>query len=192
MCRYTFWVKLEPTCHMSKARPNHLVRRPAGHGAGPALQVRPALPRGSFRVQCTSSPTGTTWMNEIHQGNVSLIEWRGLGSLGSMGPLVQPLNCHNRHSKAILGVPEQGRFITWHGGGSAAPPNRCAGETDPRNRPSTASGAVIRSLQGERRWIIGPATPLDLATPMVLGPCAQLTFLAYKRHLTLAGLDTQH
>jgi hypothetical protein len=31
-----------------------------------ALQVRLVLPRGSCLVQCTSSPAGITWMNEIH------------------------------------------------------------------------------------------------------------------------------
>jgi hypothetical protein len=42
--RYKFWEKLEPTCHMSKARPNHLVR-PA-LWVRSAWQVRAALPRG--------------------------------------------------------------------------------------------------------------------------------------------------
>jgi hypothetical protein len=41
--------------------------------------------------------------------NVGLIQgWR----LGSMGPLVRPLNCHNHNSEAIPGVPEQRRCIT--------------------------------------------------------------------------------
>jgi hypothetical protein len=31
------------------------------------------------------------------------------------------------HSKAILGVPKQSQFITWHGVGPAAPPNRQTG-----------------------------------------------------------------
>jgi hypothetical protein len=56
-----------------------------------------------------------------------LIEWMRLGSLGSMGPLVQPFNHHNR-PKAILGVPERWRFITRRGGGPAAPPNRRVGQ----------------------------------------------------------------
>jgi hypothetical protein len=101
-----------------RGRPNHQAR--------PALQVQPTLPRGSCLVQCTSSPAGTTWMNEIHRGNVSLIEWMWLGSLGSMSPLVRPINRHNLHSKAILGVPEQRRFITRHRVGPAAPPNHHA------------------------------------------------------------------
>jgi hypothetical protein len=42
---------------------------------------------------------------------------------------------------------------------------RVLGETDPRNRPTTASGAVIRGIQGEMRWIIGPAAPPDSAAP---------------------------
>jgi hypothetical protein len=49
--------------------------------------------------------------------NISLIQrWR----LGSMGPLFRPLNRHNRHSEAILGVLECRRCITRHGGGPAA------------------------------------------------------------------------
>jgi hypothetical protein len=103
MGRYTFSEQLEPTCHMGLARPHHQAR--------PALQVQPHLPRATSPIQITSSPTGTTWMNEIDQGNVSLNEWMRLGSLGSMGPLVRPINRHNRHSKAILGVPEQRWFI---------------------------------------------------------------------------------
>jgi hypothetical protein len=117
-------------------------------------QVRPALPHGSCLVQCTSSPPSTTWMNEIHQGNVGLIKWRRLGSLGSMGPLVWPFNHHNRHSKAILGIPERRWFITRHGGGPAAPrgpaapPNRRAG----RNRPKEPTFNRLRSCdQGHLR-----------------------------------------
>jgi hypothetical protein len=50
--------------------------------------------------------------------NVGLIQgW----SLGSMGPLVQLINRHNRHSEAILGFLERRRCITWHGGGLTAP-----------------------------------------------------------------------
>jgi hypothetical protein len=49
--------------------------------------------------------------------NVGLIQrWR----LGSMGPLVRPLNNHNIHSEAILGVPGRRWCITQHGGGPAA------------------------------------------------------------------------
>jgi hypothetical protein len=57
------------------------------------------------------------------------------------------------------------------------------GETDPRNRPTTASGAVIRGIQGERRWIIGP-TALD-----ILVPRTPSTLLAYIRHFTLVGTE---
>jgi hypothetical protein len=122
--------------------------------------------------------------------NVGLIQmWR----LGSMGPLVRPLKRHNRHSEAILGIPEQRRCITWHECGSFAPRGP-ATPIHPRarqNRPTTASGAVIRGVQGERWWIIGSAAPPDLAAPDILSPRAPQTLVAYKRHLTLAGLDTQ-
>jgi hypothetical protein len=64
---------------------------------------------------------GTTWMNEINPENIDLIERMRLASLGSMGPLVRPINRHNRHFKAILGVPERRRFITRLGVGLAAP-----------------------------------------------------------------------
>jgi hypothetical protein len=62
---------------------------------------------------------------------------------------------------------------------------------DARNRPSTASGARIRSIEVKRQWIIGPATPLDPATPVKMGPRAQPTSLTYKRSLTTAGSNTQ-
>jgi hypothetical protein len=42
---------------------------------------------------------------------------------GSTSP---PINHHNRHSKAILSVPERRRFIPRHRGGPAAPPNHRA------------------------------------------------------------------
>jgi hypothetical protein len=155
--------------------------------------VRPAHPAwcGTSLVQGTPSPTSTTWMNEIQQGNIGLIQMR---RLGSMGPLVQPLNRHNHHSEAILCVPKRRWCITRHRGapaaprGPAAPTNRRVG----RNRPTTALGAVIRGIQGKRRWITGLAAPPDLAAPMILVPHAQPTFLAYKKHLTLTGLKTQH
>jgi hypothetical protein len=136
-------------------------------------------------------------MNEINQGNVVLIEWMRLGSLGSKDPPVRMINRHNCHSKAILGIPERTRFITRLGVGTttprgpAAPPNIIPAETDPGDRPSTASRVVIRSIQVERRWIIGPAAPPHPAAPVKMGPRAQPTSLAYKRHLTLTGMDTQ-
>jgi hypothetical protein len=171
------------------------VRRPCK--CGRPCQVRSYLPHGTSLVQITSSPTGTTWVNEINQGNIGLIKLMRLGSLGSMGPQVQPINHHNRHSKAILGVPERRRFIPQHRGGPAAPrgpdtpPTAILAEIDPRNRPSTASGAVIRSVQSERWWIIGLAAPPHPTTLVKMGPRAQPTSLAYKRNLTLAGMDTQ-
>jgi hypothetical protein len=105
--RYTFWEKLEPTCHMSKARPNHLVRQ--------ALQVRPALPVVLGPKHLISLEQYMDKHDSLK--NVGLIQrWR----LGSMGPLVRPLNNHNIHSEAILGVPGRRWCITQHGGGPAA------------------------------------------------------------------------
>jgi hypothetical protein len=89
--------------------------------------------------------TGTTWMIEIDQGNASLIEWMRLGSLGSMGPLVRPINHHNCHSQAILGIPERRRFITRHGVWATAPPNRHIG----RNRPKEPTLNRLRSSEQE-------------------------------------------
>jgi hypothetical protein len=49
-----------------------------------------------------------------------------------MGPPLRPINRHNRHTKAILSIPEERQFIPRHRGGSAAPrglaapPNRRA------------------------------------------------------------------
>jgi hypothetical protein len=63
-------------------------------------------------------------------------------------------------------------------------------KTDARNRPSTTSGSRIKSVQVKRWWIIGPATHLDLAEPMKMGPRLQPTSLNYKRSLTPAGSNT--
>jgi hypothetical protein len=115
------------------------------------LQVRPHLPHGMPQVQLTYSPTSTIWMNKIDQGNVGLIEWMNLGSLGSMGPLVRPVNRHNYHSKAILGVLERRRFIQRHRGGpaalrgSVAPSNRSAD----RNRHKIPTFNLLTSKDQE-------------------------------------------
>jgi hypothetical protein len=81
--------------------------------------------------------------------NVSLIyRWR----LGSKGPLVQPLNRHNRHLEVILGVPEHRRCITRHIGwsdtprGSAAPIHSCA----ERIRPKELTYNRLRSSDQRR------------------------------------------
>jgi hypothetical protein len=114
--------------------------------------MRPHLPCATSPVQITSSPAVTTWMNEIDQWNVNLIKWMRLGSHGSMGPLVRPINRHNRHSKAILGVPERRRFIPRQRGGPAAPkrldapPNGCAD----RNRHKIPTFNHLRSKDQER------------------------------------------
>jgi hypothetical protein len=112
---------MELTCHTSQARPHHQ--------AQPALQVRPAwqvqstLPRATSSVPNASFPACTTWMNEIYQGNIGLIEWIKLWSLRSMGPPLRPINRQNRHSKSILSVTKRRRFIPRLRGGPAAPPN---------------------------------------------------------------------
>jgi hypothetical protein len=69
-------------------------------------------------------------------------------------------------------------------------PTAILAKTDARNRPSTASGARIRSIQVKRRWIIGPAAPPHSAAPMKMGPRPQPTSLTYKRSLTPAGSHT--
>jgi hypothetical protein len=95
-------------------------------------QVRPHLLCSTSPVQVKSFPTCTTCMDKIDQGNVSLIEWMKLCSLGSMGPPLRLINRHNCHSKTILSVTGRRQFIPQLRGGSAAPrglaapPNRRA------------------------------------------------------------------
>jgi hypothetical protein len=119
---YTFRREMEPMCHTSQARPHHQARL--------ALQVRPHLPRATSSVPIKSFLTCTTWMNEIDPGNVDLIEWMKLWSLGSIGPPLRPINHHNRNSKAILSVTKWRRFIPRLRGGPAAP----RGPAAPPNR----------------------------------------------------------
>jgi hypothetical protein len=130
MDRYTFRGKRNQRATQS----NH--GRTTSHGqpyrcgrpgrCGQPCQVWLHLPRATSSVPITSSPASTTWMNKIGQGNVGLIEWMKLWSLGSMGPPLWPINHNNRHSKAIFSIPERRRFIPRHRGGPAAPPNRHA------------------------------------------------------------------
>jgi hypothetical protein len=140
----------------------------ARHGrpcrCGRPCQVRPHLPHGSCLVQSTFSPADTTYMNEIDQGNIGLIEWMRLGSLGSIGPLVRPINRHNHYSKEILSIPEWRWFITRHGVGPAAPrgrvhlPTVIAGETDPQlpqeqwSETSKARGSGSQGLSHPLIW----------------------------------------
>jgi hypothetical protein len=97
----------------------------ARHGrpcrCGRPCQVRLHLPRATSLVPNTSFPVCTTWMNEIDQGNVGLIEWMKLWSLGLMGPPVRPINRHNCHSKSIMSVTKRRRFIPRLRGGPVAP-----------------------------------------------------------------------
>jgi hypothetical protein len=136
-------------------------------------------------------------MNEIDQGNVCLIEWMTLGSLGSMGPLLRPINRHNHHSKAILGVPKRRRFIPRHRGGpaasrgSAARPNCHAGWNRSKaptlnHLKSSDQGHPSREAVNHRA-----GAPPHLAAPVKMVPHAQRTSLTYKRSLTLTGTGTQ-
>jgi hypothetical protein len=63
-------------------------------------------------------------------------------------------------------------------------------KTDASNRPTTASGARIKSVQVKRWWITGPVAPLDSAAPMKLGPRTQPSSLTYERSLTPAESNT--
>jgi hypothetical protein len=45
---------------------------------GRPCQVQPTLHRATSLVPIESFPACTTWMNEIDQGNVGLIEWMKL------------------------------------------------------------------------------------------------------------------
>jgi hypothetical protein len=69
-------------------------------------------------------------------------------------------------------------------------PTAVPAKTDSSYRPSTASGARIRSVQVKRRWIIGSVAPPHTTAPIKTVPCAQSTSLTYKRSLTPAGLNT--
>jgi hypothetical protein len=132
MGRYTFRAAMEPTCHMSQAWQHHQAQ--SALQVQPAWQVRPALAGAAGPAPClsllpnTSFPACTTWMNEIDQGNVGLIKWMKLWSLGSMGPPLRSINRHNRHSKSILSITKWTRFIPRLRGGPAAPPNHHIGQ----------------------------------------------------------------
>jgi hypothetical protein len=114
-----------------------------------------------------------------------------------MGPLVRPFNYHNRHSNTIIGVLGQRQFIPRHRvgpaapRGPAAPPNRHTWRNRPKeptlNRLRSSDQKRPRQQEVDHRL----AAPLDLVAPVILGPRAQPTSLAYKRHLTLAGMNTQ-
>jgi hypothetical protein len=121
-----------------------------------------------------------TWTNEIHKGNIGLIKWWRQGSLGLMGPLIWSLNPHNCHPEAILSVLEHGRCITRHGGGPDAPINSRAGQNRPRSRPATASGAMIRGVQGERRHIQGLTAPSESDAPGMWPPALHRPSLPIK------------
>jgi hypothetical protein len=121
------------------------------------LQVRPALPGAAAPAPWhASGPTHVlSYEHNLDEQDWSrkrgLIEWMNLGSLGSMGPLVRPVNRHNYHSKAILGVLERRRFIQRHRGGpaalrgSVAPSNRSAD----RNRHKIPTFNLLTSKDQE-------------------------------------------
>jgi hypothetical protein len=139
----------------------------------------------------------TTLMNKIYQGNVGLIEWMKLWSLGSMGPplhrsttttvIPRPFWVSLREEGSSHGI-EVGRP---HLEGWPHLPTTVPTEIDSSYLPSTTSEARIRSVQVKRRWIIGSAAPPHPVTPMKMGPRAQPTSLAYKRSLTPTRTDTQ-
>jgi hypothetical protein len=116
------------------------------------------------------------WFDQMVESRITWIN-------GSTYSVTQPPQPSSRG--AILGVPEHSWCITQHGGGLADPSTCVSGETDPWNRPTTASGVVIKGVQGERRHIPG------LAAHSMWPPCAPTTFLVYKSHLPLAGSKTQ-
>jgi hypothetical protein len=191
MGMYTFWEKLEPTCHTGKARLALQVR--------PALQVQPALPGAATPTPWhVSSPIHLLSrgqnLNERDRPRKRQFDRMDEVSItwiyGSTCPANQPPqpsfqgNPKRPWAKAV-------HHTAWSKAGRTSQLSYRA-KIDPRNRPSTTSGVVIRSVQGERWWITGPAAPLDLAAPMILSPRAQLTSLSYKRHFTFARMDTQH
>jgi hypothetical protein len=121
------------------------------HEQGTAEPPGPVSPAGAASLAPWLVPSPEDFLSheqylDEHDSlkNVGLIQrWR----LGSMGPLVWPLNRHNRHSEVILGVPEHRRCITWQGGGPtaprwlAAPIHSRAG----RNRPNEPTYNRLRS-----------------------------------------------
>jgi hypothetical protein len=70
MDRYTFRREMKPTCHTSQAKPHHQARRALPGASAPAPYH--VLGPKHFLPLCT------TWMNEVDQGNVGLIEWMKL------------------------------------------------------------------------------------------------------------------
>jgi hypothetical protein len=123
---------------------------------------------------------------------VDLIKRLRLEALGSMHPHSTATTVIPRRSYASLseGCASHGTDVGQsHLEGRPHLSIRVPGETDPRNWPPTASGEVIRGVQGEWRWIIGPSAPPDPATHDILTPRTLPTLLAYKSHLTLAGTE---
>jgi hypothetical protein len=112
-----------------------------------------------------------------------------------MGPLIPVTQLPQPSSR---GDPRRPRAWSVHhtrheGGsdaprGSATPINLCAGKNRPKD--TTASGAVIRGVQGERRHIPGSAAPGEPAAPGMWPPCAPPTFLPIKA--TSHSLDHTH
>jgi hypothetical protein len=107
-----------------------------------------------------------------------------------MGPPLRPINRHYRHSKSIMSVSKRRWFIPRPRGGPLHLPTTIPTKTNVRNRPSTASGARIRSVQVKRRWIIGPTAPPHPAVPIIMGQRPQSTSLTYKRSLTPTESNT--
>jgi hypothetical protein len=148
--------------------------------AGPAGAASPALwhvpsPEHPLSLQQYLDKRHSLMKHQFDQRVEARITWIN----GSTCLAAQP---HNRHPEVILGVLSI--LSASHGTGVCQLhlSIRVPGKTGPRSRPTTASGAGIRSAQVERRWIIGSSAP------GILPPRAPPTLLAY---LTLAVLDTQ-
>jgi hypothetical protein len=142
-----------------------------------------------FAPRSSTTPVAAwTWQEKL----VDVHEWNRVYRPNSWieflsAPIHSPLSSSSLRSLTSHGL-EVGRS---HLEGWPHLPTAIPAQTDASNRPSTASGARIRSIQVKRQWIIGPATPLGPAAPMKMGPHAQPTSLTYKRSLTLAVSNTQ-
>jgi hypothetical protein len=149
MDRYTFRGRNQPA---TRARHGRTTMQGQPCWCDRPCQVQPHLPRATSSVPITAFPACRTWMNEIDQQNVRLIEWMKFWSLGLMGPPLWPINRHSRHSKIILSVTWRRRFMPHLRGGpdaprgSAAPPNRHADQ----NRLKLPTFNCIRSKDQER------------------------------------------
>jgi hypothetical protein len=170
MGKYTFRGQMGPTCHTSQARPTQ--------------QVRPALPVPRPRSRTLPSPCAQLgWTRFTNEMSVWSNGW-------SYDHLDQWFHLSGRPITTTI-IPRASWASPSEGGSSHSLevgrphlPAAILTKTDTRNRPSTASGARIRSIQFKRRWIIGSAAPIKM------GSRPQPTSLTYKRSRTPAGSHT--